>query len=314
MGEAAPLTALPDAPVPPGGGAEWFEGQGGARLRAALFRPEGRPRGSVVLSTGRTEAIEKYFEVVRDLQARGFVVLVNEWRGQGLSHRDLPDRRKGHARGFEPFLADYHALLLAFEARLPKPWVAVGHSMGGCLTLMALAGGQARRFAGAMLCAPMLGLRLPRFARLMVGVRMLSGGASGWAQPPGDPAAEPFEGNVLTHDPVRYRRGKDLLRANPDLALSSPTWGWLDFALRATDWLARRENLAAAALPVVIVSASGEKLVDNSAQARIADLLPDGRRVTVDGASHEILMETDPLRAQFWSAFDDLADRAAPRD
>lgn len=314
MGEAAPLTALPDAPVPPGGGAEWFEGQGGARLRAALFRPEGRPRGSVVLSTGRTEAIEKYFEVVRDLQARGFVVLVNEWRGQGLSHRDLPDRRKGHARGFEPFLADYHALLLAFEARLPKPWVAVGHSMGGCLTLMALAGGQARRFAGAVLCAPMLGLRLPRFARLMVGVRMLSGGASGWAQPPGDPAAEPFEGNVLTHDPVRYRRGKDLLRANPDLALSSPTWGWLDFALRATDWLARRENLAPAALPVVIVSASGEKLVDNSAQARIADLLPDGRRVTVDGASHEILMETDPLRAQFWSAFDDLADRAAPRD
>ncbi|MFO0436916.1 MAG: alpha/beta hydrolase, partial [Phenylobacterium sp.] len=116
MTQPAPLTALPDAPIPPGGGAEWFEGDGGARLRAALFRPEGRPRGSVILSTGRTEAIEKYFEVVCDLQQRGFVVLVNEWRGQGLSHRDLPDRRKGHARGLEPFLADYRALLVAFEA------------------------------------------------------------------------------------------------------------------------------------------------------------------------------------------------------
>ena len=314
MTSTAPLTALPDAPVPPGGGAEWFEGQGGARLRAALFRPEGRPRGSVILSTGRTEAIEKYFEVVCDLQARGFVVLVNEWRGQGLSHRDLPDRRKGHARGVEPFLADYHALLVAFEARLPKPWIAVGHSMGGCLTLTALARGQARRFAGAVLCAPMLGLRLPRFARLLVGVRMLAGGAGSWAQPPGDPAAEPFEGNVLTHDPVRYRRSKDLIRANPDLALSSPTWGWLDFALKATDWLARRENLAGAALPVVIVSAASDRLVDNAAQSAVTDLLPDGRLVTVQDAEHEILMETDPLRTQFWKAFDDLADQVAPRD
>ena len=314
MTATAPLTALPDAPIPPGGGGEWFEGDGGARLRAALFRPEGRPRGSVILSTGRTEAIEKYFEVVCDLQARGFVVLVNEWRGQGLSHRDLPDRLKGHARGVDPFLADYHALLLAFEARLPKPWIAIGHSMGGCLTLTALARGQARRFAGAVLCAPMLGLKLPRFARLMVGFRMLAGGASGWVQPPGNPAEEPFEGNVLTHDPVRYRRAKDLLRANPDLALSSPTWGWLDFALRATDWLSRRENLAAATLPVVIVSAVQDRLVDNAAQAAIARLLPDGRLVEVEGAEHEILMETDPLRDQFWTAFDALADQVAPRE
>ena len=314
MDRAAPLTELSDAPVPPRGGAEWFEGEGGARLRAALFRPEGRPRGSVILSTGRTEAIEKYFEVVRDLQQRGFVVLVNEWRGQGLSHRDLPDRRKGHALGAETYLADYRDLLVAFEARLPKPWIAIGHSMGGCLTLMALARGQAPRFAGAVLCAPMLGLRLPRFARTLVALRRLTGRERDWAQPPGDPAAEPFEGNVLTRDPARYKRGKDLIRANPDLTLSSPTWGWLDFALRATAWLAKGENLKGATLPVVIVSASADKLVSNADQKAIAALLPRGEFVTVDGAEHEILMETDPLRNQFWERFDALADGSAPRD
>lgn len=313
MTQPAPLTELPDAPAPTGGGGEWFEGEGGVRLRAALFRSDGRPRGSVILSTGRTEAIEKYFEVVRDLQSRGFVVLVNEWRGQGLSHRDLSDRRKGHARSLAPFMADYRALLFAFEARLPKPWLAVGHSMGGCLTLAALARGLAPRFAGAVLCAPMLGLRLPRFARALLAFRILTGGAGDWAQPPGDPAAEPFEGNVLTQDPVRYRRAKDLLRANPDLALSSPTWGWLDFAVQATDWLSRRKNLEAAHLPVVIVSASQDKLVSNSAQKAIAELLPEGEFVSVEGAEHEILMELDPLRNQFWAAFDGLADRLAPR-
>jgi alpha-beta hydrolase superfamily lysophospholipase len=45
--------------------------------------PDGPPRGSVVVSPGRSEPIEKYFEVVQDLLDRGFVVLVHDWRGQG---------------------------------------------------------------------------------------------------------------------------------------------------------------------------------------------------------------------------------------
>src|SRR4051794_941975 len=104
MAELAPLISTPDAPVPPGGEATWFRGARGARLRAALFAPEGRARGSIILSPGRTEPIEKYYEVVRDFLERGFVVLVHDWRGQGLSARELPDRLKGHARGYKTFL------------------------------------------------------------------------------------------------------------------------------------------------------------------------------------------------------------------
>ena len=47
MAELAPLVTTSDAPAPSGGQAEWFRGAGGARLRAALFRPEGRVRGNV---------------------------------------------------------------------------------------------------------------------------------------------------------------------------------------------------------------------------------------------------------------------------
>ena len=97
MGHAAPLVSIVEAPVPDRGKAEWFNGADGATLRAALFSPAGPSRGSVVVSPGRSEPIEKYFEVVQDLLDRGFVVLVHDWRGQGLSHRALPDRLKGHA-------------------------------------------------------------------------------------------------------------------------------------------------------------------------------------------------------------------------
>lgn len=89
-GEAAPLIRLPGAPAPKVGAAEWFTGAGGVRLRAALF-PAPKPVGSVVISSGRTEFIEKYLEVAAELVARGFTVLIHDWRGQGLSQRLLPE-------------------------------------------------------------------------------------------------------------------------------------------------------------------------------------------------------------------------------
>jgi lysophospholipase len=314
MTDAAPLTSIPEAPIPPGGGAEWFTGARGAKLRAALFTPKAAARGSVVLSTGRTESIEKYFEVIGELLDRGFVVLAQEWRGQGLSHRDLPDRLKGHAIGYQAYLEDYHALLAAFESRMPKPWLAVGHSMGGCLTLLALARGEASRFAGAVLSAPMLGVRVPPLAGLAIGVNLFLGKGADYARtPPADPYTEAFEGNVLTSDPKRFARGRALIAANRDLALSAPTWGWIDFAVKATRYLGEKANLRGVTMPVVIVSAAKDQLVTDGAQRAAAANLPNGKFVSVAGAEHEILMETDDKRAEFWREFDAVADKAAPK-
>ena len=49
--DSAPLLRLPGAPAPDVGGAEWFAGADGLRLRAALF-PAKTPVGSVVRQRG----------------------------------------------------------------------------------------------------------------------------------------------------------------------------------------------------------------------------------------------------------------------
>ena len=314
MSEAAPLIATPGAPIPGGGAAEWFVGAGGARLRAALFTPPGRPRGSVVVSPGRTEPIEKYFEVVEILATRGFAVLVHDWRGQGLSHRMLADRSLGHAAGHRDFLTDYSALIGAFETRLPRPWIALGHSMGGCLTLLVLAKGE-RRFAGAILSAPMLGLitgATPRpLGRALAAI--LSGiGRGATAIQRASAVEAAFDANILTHDRARYARNLAQVAACPDLALGGPTWGWLDFAFSAVGALERGAGVTRIATPLTVVAAGEDRLVDNTGLKRVTARVPGSRYVEISGAYHEILQETDALQAVFWREFDALAARCAP--
>ncbi|MBO9708414.1 MAG: alpha/beta hydrolase [Caulobacter sp.] len=313
----APLVSIPEAPIPDHGEAEWFSGADGATLRAALFSPQGKARGSVVVSPGRSEPIEKYFEVVQDLLDRDFVVLVHDWRGQGLSHRALSDRLKGHADGFKPFLSDYQALLAAFEARLPKPWIALGHSMGGCLTTLVLAHGETR-FAAAVLSAPMLGLNTggkpagPARALAWVMARSRYKGEYVLGDA-GDPFVQTFPKDALTHDAARYARLHAQMKANPDIALGGITWGWTDFAFSACAWLRRAKGVEAIAIPVTIVGAGQDSRVLVADEKSIAGRIPRGRYLEISDAFHEILIETDDRRAVFWKAFDETVDAVAPR-
>ena len=314
---AAPLVSIPEAPVPDHGKAEWFSGADGATLRAAFFSPEGDARGSVVVSPGRSEPIEKYFEVVQDLLDRGFVVLVHDWRGQGLSHRALPDRLKGHAAGFKDFLGDYQALLAAFETRLPKPWIAMGHSMGGCLTMLVLATGESR-FAAAVLSAPMLGLNTggkpARAARALAWTMTRAGLAGDYVLgDKGDPFTQVFPQDALTHDAARYARFQAQVKANPDIALGGITWGWTDFAFSAIAFLRRTQGVEAISIPVTIVAAGDDSRVLVADERSVARRMPKGRYVEIPDAFHEILVETDDRRAVFWKAFDETVGGVASK-
>ena len=312
--DTAPLAPTPGAALPPGT-AEWYLGVGGAKLRAALF-PAKSPIGSVVLSPGRTEHIEKYVEVINELVARGYTVLCHDWRGQGLSARLLSDRLRGHADGFADFVADYSKMLNVFETRLPKPWICMAHSMGGCLTLVAIARGEAR-FSAAILSAPMLAINAAKplhgFAEpvswLVAHLGWRAVYALGNAY---DPTAVTFEDDKLTHDRARHDRTRAQIVATPDLQLGGVTWGWVSSATRAIGWLSRSPLVAKIDIPITVLAAGADLLVDNVGVRAVTARLPRGRYVEVPGAYHELLMETDDIRAVFWQEFDALAAPLKP--
>src|SRR3954451_12467828 len=99
-GEAEPpsmdLIVTPENPPPPGAVVSTIRAVDGMSLRVARWHPQGRSTGTIVVCCGRAEFIEKYFETAADLLARGLTTIVFDWRGQGLSGRELDNSRKGH--------------------------------------------------------------------------------------------------------------------------------------------------------------------------------------------------------------------------
>lgn len=304
---------VPGNPEPEGAEELWLEGRGGVRLRALLAPAARAPiRGTVILCNGRTEFIEKYFEAIREFQARGFVVFTMDWRGQGLSDRLLANPLKGHLASLDDPAMDLAAAIKSLNGRLPRPHLLVAHSMGGGISLRAL---QTRKIEmdGAVFSAPMWGIAelseaARKFARFMTSI-----GAGGWFAPGVAKrwTKERFKRNPVTHDKERHARGQALVEAEPRLALAGVTLGWVEAAAQAFDGFTQPGALAHLKMPVVVLSAAEEALVSNASHEAVSKLLPNARLEVIEGSKHEILMETDDIRARFWAAFDELAARVA---
>jgi lysophospholipase len=303
------LVLTPGNPAPSGAIVSRARTADGASIRVARWHPQGPARGSVLIAQGRAEFIEKYFETVGELLARGFCVVAFDWRGQGLSDRELADRRKGHIDDFAIYERDLEAVTeQALRPFCPQPWFALAHSMG-CAVLLQQAHAGRSPFARMALLAPMIdiaGLRFPRLARALADLLDVLGLGAAYV-PAGGPDSihlRPFEGNKLTGDQARYARNADALRTAPDLALGDPTIGWVGAAFRAIDALADPEFPRRTLTPVLLFAAGADRVTSTPAAERFGHRLKAGGVVHIAGARHEILQERDAIRAQFWDAFD----------
>lgn len=320
LSQSAPLMSIPESQAPEGGNGEWYRGAGGLRLRVGYWEPRGRPRATVFVSPGRSEPIEKYYEVVRDLLARDVCVVVHDWRGQGLSARLLPDRLKCHARAADEFLDDFQRLLDAFEDRAPKPWIMLGHSMGAALNLATLIKGETR-IEGALFVNPMLRVKTGRHALWAVHLQ------TNWHVNHGrgteyvpelfdDPFEHTFENDALTHDAARYNIWREQLFACPHLAVGSPTWGWLSFALKLGETILKDKNKVAKKVrtPVTVLCSGDDHLIAKQPSKAFVKKLGKATYVEIAGAEHEILIEAEEYRREAFVELDKLLDFVAAPD
>jgi lysophospholipase len=303
------LVSIPANPVPDDVVTGMLKTRDGVNIRFARWHPPPGRKGTVCLFPGRTEFIEKYFETVRELRARGFAVAMLDWRGQGLSDRALTDPFKGHVGDFSEYELDLDVFMREVVLPdCPPPLFAIAHSMGGSV-MMNIARKGARWFDRMVLSAPMIGIAGARGGGMArTTVKLLRYAGMGRSYIPGGSAtvvaAGPYMGNPTTSDPVRHARTKAVLEAEPALGVGSPTVSWANAAYRAIDEFAAPAYPAKVRQPLMLVAAGRDEIVSTAAIEDFAIRLRAGSHLIIAGAKHELMMEQDRYRAQFWAAFD----------
>jgi len=285
------LVDIPENPVPSGVVSGMIEASDGVQVRYARWRPTARKSaGTVCVFTGRSEFIEKYFEVVSDLRRRGFTVAVLDWRGQGGSERALRNRRKGHVDAFEQFDRDLSAFMeQVVVPDCPPPFFALGHSMGGNI-LLRNAVRAPSWFDRQVLSAPMLQLARPgRRGPMVFGIAealCLMGFADAFVPGGGATAAgtAPFPRNTLTSDAVRYRRSNRIVEVAPALGLGAPTISWLRAAADAMAEVMDPDFPPRVHVPTLMVAAGGDQVVSSRAIETLAFRMKTGSHIVIPGA------------------------------
>ena len=305
----AGLIDIPENPVPRGAVCGTVRTDDGVDLRYGYFPPNRSPvRGTIVVLHGRTEFIEKYFETINDLRRRGFAAAAFDARGQGGSARVLRNRRKGHVRDFADHVNDLDAFMQEVVLPdCPPPYYVLAHSTGAIVALLS-AERLRTQVERMVLTAPLVGLPYGAPERLaqLSGFLMYFG--LGEAFVPGAGATLyqtlPFEKNEVTSDETRYMRARAVVEADPSVGVGGPTIGWLNAAMLAARRLKQPDFVQRIPIPVLMVLAGADTIVSNQAAEELSRRVKTIAHLRIPGARHEILMERDVYRDQFWAAFD----------
>jgi len=245
----------------------------------ALFVTDWRPeagvaeRRGVILMHGLGEHCARYRHVAQFLNDQGYLVRAYDHRGHGRSGGPRGDVPDGDA-----LLRDAQLVIGDFAAGLDAPPILLGHSMGG-LFAARYAVEERSPLSGLILSSPALAIALSGGQKLLL--KILSAVAPGLTLPNG------LEQRYLSHDAnVVQAYAKDpLVHAKISARLLN--------AMLASIAVVHA-NMAGLKIPMLLVYAGDDHIVDPGGSAALTKVLPADAEVKVyPQLYHEIFNEQD---------------------
>ncbi len=288
----------------------YFSPKKDIQIRYGLTKDFGRSDKPIfILLHGRAEFIEKYKCIAVHLQKKGFHIVSFDWRGQGLSSREVLNTHKGHIDTFDDYIEDLERFYAAIIQPYNLPVNILAHSMGGHIGLRFISR-HPDKIRKAVLASPMIDIAIPTIVKPIS--KLLSNRVSrtffskSYAAGTGNYSAKKakFKGNRLCHDPEKYWILHEEIANNPDLAIGGVTWAWLNAAFESIKELNRLETIQKISTPILMLSAQKDTVVSSRAQKKLSEKLPNCKFLSIKGAFHELLFEENRIHNQLWDAFD----------
>ncbi|MBQ3368505.1 alpha/beta fold hydrolase [bacterium] len=268
---------------------------GNVRIAYSCFKAE-REKAVILFLTGRAEYFLKYRPFFERMNELGFTVFSLDHRGQGASGRMLDESEKGYVENFDFYVDDAEDFFknIVLEYAKKKDVFLVSHSMGGAISLL-LASRCPDLFTKIVFTSPMWGLiySMPEtLVKIIVKGACCLGFSRFYAI--GKSAKDylkPFEKTHLTQSFENYMRQQSFVTQNRSFALGGPSFQWVSESIKAMEKLP--EAAEKVKVPVLLVQAENDTIVENKARDRVAANFENCRKTLIEKGFHELLNEED---------------------
>ncbi|CBY81704.1 hydrolase [Haemophilus influenzae biotype aegyptius] len=261
-----------------------------------LIQPESAVRKLMILVNGRAENMLKWSELAYDFYHQGYDVLLFDHRGQGYSQRII--HQKGHLDEFRFYVDDMAKIIEKVTALFSySTQHLLAHSMGALIATYYLANCD-HCINKAVLSSPFYGIPLKHPIRdeLIITLMNIFGQGERYVFGKGPYQQSHLEYNELSFCKTRMKWMNRVNRKNPAINLGGPTFRWVHLCLNAIKRLPK--VIPKIEIPILILQAEKEKIVDNNNLEKLTALFPNARCEVILNAKHEILFEQDKLRKE----------------
>ena len=280
-------------------GEGFFLGQNNVQIHYRTYLQTGAKNCMLILP-GRTEAVEKYAEVVYDLTNSAAGKNINfylmDHRGQGSSGRMKTPSDMGYVDNFKNYVLDMEQFTknLDLESKCEKKFL-LAHSLGaGISTAFLLA--HPNYFQKVVFSSPMLKIMTKPFsygvAKAIVKIETLAGrgGAFAIGQHGFNPNQK-FEENTFTTSPVRFNMAMSIFENYSKSKLGGVANKWVLEIMKGTKPL--RSRYHEISVPLKVFHAGKESYSEPAEMIKFCDEAINCQRTLFQTSKHEVLMDRD---------------------
>ena len=265
------------------------------------FLQQKSSKGAILISTGRTESVIKYKELIFDLYVNGYSIYIHDHRGQGLSGRMASDTELGFVEDFQDYITDMKTFYITkVKPNKHEKVFLLAHSMGGAIGFSYLEQFPTD-FNAAAFSSPMFGLG---FIECSVG-KAFDKDVPKYAPTQKNylESFETFENNTLTNCKIRYDLFTTAYMEEPLVRLGGVSLHWLFES--CNQFHNMFSEISKIETPSLIFSAKEEEIVDSKAHYKfVEEAILKNKPVkgySVKNAKHELFIEKDKVRRKVLS-------------